>query len=220
MPFLMTPRHAAALALVGWYVLTPPFSWAQNHTGALKTFTAPDGAFSFRYWDHLIRCKWVPEVWAPGVCSGYVPTCDELADTAGKHQTSIACFAYPKNKFTDTPAFEAATFSVEVVDEHATARSCLAGPEEEGLDVDKQGTTRIQGVSFTVFEFGDGASNQSTEVYLYRTFHKGKCYQLGINRASANPIVFDPPVTDLSDADEREVNGTLKQALKSFRFLK
>lgn len=214
----MKPRYAAALALVGWYVLSPSLSPAQSHTD-LKTFTAPDGSFSFRYWDHLIRCKWVPEAWVPDGCSGYVPTCDGLADP-GHGQTSIACFAYPKNKFTDTPAFEAATFSVEVVDEHTTAKSCLAGPEGGGLDVDKRGTTRIHGVSFEVFEFGAGASNQGTDVEAYRTFHKGKCYQLGINRASANPTVFDPPVRDLSEADEREVNGTLEQARKSFRFLK
>jgi hypothetical protein len=194
--------------------------WAQSDPEPLRTFTAPDAAFSFRYWDHLIRCKKIPEVWAPDECSAYHPTCDDLADLTGKRQTSIACFAYPKNKFTDTKAFEAATFSVEVVDEHATAKSCLAGPEAEGLDVDKHGTTRIQGVSFAAFEFGEGGMNQGVDVELYRTFHNGKCYQLGINRASANATVFDPPERDLTDADEREVNGTLKQALKSFRFLK
>ena len=56
---------------------------------------------------------------------------------------------------------EAATFSVEVVDEHTTAGSCLAGPdlkgpEGGGLDVDKHGTTRIQEVPFAAFEFGEG----------------------------------------------------------------
>ena len=219
----MKPRHAAALALVGWYLLSPSLSAAQTHTD-LKTFTAPDGSFSFRYWDHLIRCKSVPEARDPDVCSGYVPACDDLADPFHQ-QTSIACFAYPKNKFTDTPAFEAATFSVEVVDEHATAKSCLAGPnlkdpEGGGLDVDKRGTTIINGVSFAVFEFGAGAMNQGTDVEAYRTFHKGKCYQLGIDRASANTTDFDPPVRDLSEADEREVNGTLEQVRKSFRFLK
>jgi hypothetical protein len=217
MPFLMTPRHAAMLALVGWYVLSPPRSWAQNHTEALKTFTAPDGAFNVRYWDQLVRCK--PNGEPANICSAYHAVCDGLL-VGEQYGVAVACFAYPRNKFTNTPAFEAATFSVEVLDAHATAKICLAGPEEEGLDVDKHGTTRIHGVSFAAFEFGEGGMNQGVDVELYRTFHNGKCYQLGINRAGADPTVFDPPVRDLSDADEREVNGTLKQALKSFQFLK
>ena len=119
-----------------------------------------------------------------------------------------------------------ATFSVEVVDEHTTAKSCLAGPDLKdpqgfGLDVDKRGTTRINGVSFAVFEFGAGAMNQGTDVVAYRTFHKGKCYQLGVNFATANnPEDFDPPIRALTDKDENQINGPLEEARKSFRFLK
>jgi hypothetical protein len=65
-----------------------------------------------------------------------------------------------------------------------------------------------------------GAMNQFLETHAYRTFHKGKCYQLGINVATANPKVYEPPARDLTAADWREVNGTLEQALKSFRSLK
>ncbi len=198
-------------------------SWAQSHTEDLKTFTAPDGAFSFNYSDQLIRCVKDPRgsyVWSPAEnCNAHAPVCDDTAHWASAGQTSIACFAYPKNKFTDTPAFEAATFSVEVVDDRKTAKSCLAGPE--GVeDVDKHGIAKIDGVSFSVFEIGEGGMNQSTEGDVYRTFHDGKCYQLGINRGTAQADVFDPPVRELSDADWHEVNGTLEQARKSFRFLK
>jgi hypothetical protein len=62
--------------------------------------------------------------------------------------------------------------------------------------------------------------NQSTVGDVYRTFHKGKCYQLGVNVATANVDTDDPPQRELTDADLREVNGTLEQARKSFRFLK
>jgi len=155
----MKHRTQPRLALVVWYLMVPPLAWAHSHTEALKTFIAPEGAFSFRYWDHLIRCKWIPEAWAPDGCSAYHPTCDDPADP-GHCQTSIACFAYPKNKFSGT-TLEAAAFSAEVIDEHTTAESCLAGPdlkgpEGGGLDVDKHGTTRIHGVSFAAFEFGPG----------------------------------------------------------------
>jgi len=161
--------------------------------------------------DEVLRNhNWTP----PEICSAYHPTCDGLADP-GRGQTSIACFAYPKNRFTDTKAFESATFSVEVVDEHTTAKSCLAGPEFEGLD--KHGTTTIHGVSFAGFEFGEGGMNQGVDVKLYRTFHNGRCYQLGIDEANAAAEVFDPPA---KEPDWGEVDSALEQARKSFRFLK
>jgi hypothetical protein len=214
----MNPPHAAVLALVSCYLMVPPLSWAQTHTEPLKTFTAPDGAFSFRYSNQLIRCERDPRnnpLWDPPQnCNAYHPTCDDLADLTGKGQTSIACFAYPRNEHTDTKAFEAATFSVEVVDDHTTAKSCLAGP---GLEVDKHGTTTIHGVSYAFFEFGEGGMNQGVYVELYRTFHNGKCYQLGVDEAAAAAEVFDPPA---QQPDWREVEGTLGQARKSFRFLK
>ena len=141
-----------------------------------------------------------------------------LAHLASPGQTSIACFAYPRNKFTNTLAFEAATFSVELIDDRATAKSCLAGPDVE--DADEQGSTRIHGVSFAVFEFGEGGMNQAVEVHVYRTFHKGKCYQLGVNLATASVETDDPPQRELTDNDLNEINGTLERARNSFRFLK
>jgi hypothetical protein len=212
----MNPRHAAALALVGLYVLTPPLSWAQSRTEELKTFTAPDGAFSFRYWNQLIRCEKDPrgtDLWSPDEnCNAYVPVCD---GTVWQHQTHVACFGYPRNKITNTQAFEAATFSVEVVDESTTEKNCLSGPPK----ADKHGAAIIRGVSFKVFDVGDAGTGQSTDGDVYRTFHSGKCYQLGVNRATTT-TVFDPPARALTDADWHKVDGTLEQARKSFQFLK
>lgn len=126
----MLAKRAAELLVAFCWIAGTSTSWAQSHTEALKTFTAPSGAFSFNYSNQLIRCAKNPRgenIWDPAEnCSADHPTCD---DDAGQRQTSIACFAYPRNKFTNTRAFEAATFSVEVVDDRTTAESCLAGPE-------------------------------------------------------------------------------------------
>jgi hypothetical protein len=171
----VNPRYAAALALVGWYLLNPPFSWAQSHT---KIFTDPDGAFSFSYSHQIIRCEKNPQgEWSwnpPRTCSAYIPVCDQLIGTQ-QRQTSIACFAYLQNKFTNTPAFEAATFSVEIVDHNATRKSCLTEISE--ADEEQVGTTTINGISFTMFEIRTGAMNQFLDAHAYRTFHKGKCYR-------------------------------------------
>jgi hypothetical protein len=194
-------------------------SWAQSHAEALKTFTAPGGAFSFRYSDQLIHCEQEKQKdgsydWNPETCSAYIPVCDDTASA-----TSIVCFAYPRNRFTNTQAFEAATFSVEVVHDRTTAKSCLAGPEAVQR-VDKHGTAIVHGVSFKVFGVGDSGTGQGTEGDVYRTFHGGKCYQLGVNVATSDVATDDPPQRELTDADLHEINGTLEQARKSFRFLK
>ena len=214
----MTPRHAAALALVGWYVLTSPLSWAQSHTGALKTFTAPDGAFTFCYSDPLIHCEKNQQGdWTPDICFGYV--CDDVVQKAEGDLKSVGCFAYPRDKFTNTPAFQGATFSVEVVDGSATEKGCPAAKIPDVFD-ERVGTTTIHGVSFEVLSYSTVGAGSGIDGRIYRAFHRGKCYQLGISRGYTNVVDFDPPVRELNEADDREVDSRLDQALKSFRFLK
>jgi len=218
----MKPRHAAALVLVIAPLLAPP-SFAQSDT---KTFTAPDGSFSFRYWTGLVQCKPPKdggEVWEPhDVCSAYNPVCDqEIVGSAGdspwNELHAVACFAYPKNEFTNTPVFEAATFSVEVLGINKTVKSCLT-PDNAGLQ--HTGTTTINGIVFTTFDFYSTGMNQGIAGTVYRSFHKGKCYQLGTNQATANKEIFDPSVRDFTDRDSDQVGTKLDQPLKSFRFLK
>ena len=209
----MKTRHLAALILLGLCLLPSSISRAQSVT---RTFTAPDGSFSFRYWNQLVQCKPPQEgnVWEPAdVCAAYIPVCDGLLDGHG-----IACFAYPRNKFTNTPAFEAATFSVETLDSRKTEKTCVVGEPVAGDE--KTGTIAINGVGFTFSDFGDGGMNQGTTGRAYRTFHGGKCYQLGTNFATSNAEVYDPPIRSLTERDINEVNSKLEQALKSFRFLK
>lgn len=208
-----------ALALVGWYLLASLPSSAQ---GVTKTFTAPNGAFSFNYWEGLIHCErknqgvgdWYR---VDEMCGSYQGVCDDLIGSE-ELQISIACFAYPRNQFTNTQAFEAATFSIETLDDRKTEKTCLVTEPVEGDE--KTGTIRINGSVFTFSDFGAGGGNSGTVGRVYRTFHGGKCYQLGINEGTAQSQVFDPPASPLSDSDEKEINGRLEQALKSFKFLK
>lgn len=186
---------------------------------ALKTFVSPDHNFQFNYSDILMVCQkqgaGENSTWVPAKnCAAYHPVCD--AETPESYN-AIACLAYPKNKFTDTDAFEAATFSVEILS-GSTAESCRAKPAD-GL-FEARDPILIHGVSFAAFEFGEGGMNQAVSGTMYRTFHAGKCYQLGINVATANADVFDPPAREMSKSDWNEVNGRLEQARDSFEFLK
>jgi hypothetical protein len=197
--------------------------WAQHPTDSLKTFTAPDGAFSLRYSSQLIQCQQKQQgtgdgyFWIPSEnCAAYHPVCD---GETGEDYTAIACFAYPRNKFTNTDAFEAATFSVEIIDHVANEKDCLAGPPDGSFQPSDRAVT-IHGVRFTVFEFGDAGMNQSVGGKMYRTFHQGKCYQLGVNVATASAQTFDPPARELTKEDWHEVQGRLEQVRDSFQFLK
>lgn len=61
--------------------------------------------------------------------------------------------------------------------------------------------------------------NQSVEGHAYRTFRNGKCYQLGVYFATFNDMRdYEPPAPDLTEHAIKEINATLEQALKSFRF--
>jgi len=197
-------------------------SWAQRPREQEKKFTAPDGTFAFRYPNLLIQCElkkqgsgdgyfWTP----PENCAAYHPVCD--GDT-GEDSTAIACFAYPRNRYTDSAAFEAATFSVETVDRVLTKKGCLSGPADQ-IFVPRSPVT-IHGVSFAVFDFGEGGMSQSVGGSIYRTFHQGKCYQMGINVATASAQAFDPPAREITKRDWHKINGRLEQARDSFRFLK
>ena len=160
----MKPHHAAALALVGWYVLSSPFSWAQSHSAELKNFTAPDGAFTFSY-SGLIDCERNREAEDDSrFCFAYL--CDDVVDRAEGDLKSIACFAYPRNKLTNTPAYQGATFSVEVVDGNATEKSCPAPKIPDVFD-ERVGSTTIHGVSFEVLSYGTvGAGSGEDGVYI------------------------------------------------------
>jgi hypothetical protein len=199
-------------------------SAAQNappRDGKLQTFTSPDGSFQFEHSDLLIHCEQRAQpggyAWIQNECVAYFPTCDEGIGLDQK-TTIIACFAYPRNKHTNTGAFEAATFSVAGVDSAADEKSCLSPPLDQ-LDR-RVGTTSLGGIDYVAFETGEAGMNQHVSANVYRTLHGTKCYQLTIAAAGANAEVFDPPERKLTKEDWAEVHSKLNQARDTFRFLK
>jgi hypothetical protein len=146
----------SAVVLSGLLVAVPYHSCseAQQAADSLRTFTAPDGTFSFRYSSELTDYSSKPSEAQPDNCMAYFPMCSgEVKDAA-----VIACFAYPRNKYTNTGAFEAATFSVSVSEAEAE-KECR---ELSGEDHRPRKTAEsTQGVSFSVFEGDEGRMNQS-----------------------------------------------------------
>jgi hypothetical protein len=203
-------------------------AWAQGSqipaekqpSGELKTFIDPDRTFQFNYSNALILCEQKPNgseagfYWAPAEsCMAYHPVCDGLTPERYK---ALACLGFLRDEYTRTPAFEAATFSVEIVQEAATAKSCLAKPEYDTFTVREP--IRIGGISFTVFDFAEAEMSQNVSGTLYRAFHRGKCYQFGIDVAQSG--ANDPPFSVMTKQESDRVNHVLEQARDSFRFLR
>ena len=199
---------------------------------SLKTFTSSDGLFRFQYTDLLVNCapRQTPaspqepgasEEPQPGTsisdsCVSQGANCDG----PGSGGRAMACFAYPKERFKDKPAFVAATFYVSEISSAHTEELCLKGSPDWYVIKSETETTTINYITFKAFEIGDNWTSGGQSGPAYRTFHSGKCYELGIQNVFSR-AEYDPgTVKAFTKKDSSEVEGRLRQALNSFVFMK
>jgi len=129
---------------------------------ALKTFTSPEGTFRLVYPELLIGCEQRQQstgdgyYWLTDSCNGYGGVCDDAVQTG---YIALVCLAYPRNKYTDTPAFEATAFSVGVVGLIANEADCLAGSTNWNVE-EKGKAVTIGGVTFHVFRTSTAGMSQ------------------------------------------------------------
>lgn len=211
----MKAVHSLSVVLLSSVLVSmfPAYSQAQKAAESLKTFTAPDGTFSFRHSGELTDCLSKPGQNPPKNCVAYFPMCS--SDAQGI--TVIACLAYPRNKYTNTEEFEAATFSVGIA-KAETEKECIE-PSGDGHQR-QQTAVSAHGVTFRASEGGEGHMSQSHSWRVYNTFHNGKCYHLAVEWAMANPGVFDPPAKEITKEGWADIDRQLEEPRKSFRFLK
>src|SRR5580658_5027212 len=142
----------------------------------LRTFTSPDGIFQFKYSDVLVGCT------SRGNGSGasVAAPCGPICDGPGSEGTTLACFSYPNEKFKDKPAFVGAAFYVSEILSAESEEVCLKGsPNWYVIKADAE-TTTMNHTTFKTFEIGDNWTSHGQAGPAYRTFHNGKCYELGI----------------------------------------
>jgi hypothetical protein len=187
----------------------------------LQIFTSPDGAIQFKHSPALTHCTQRPKKpgenvsWVEAACSSQGDLCDDDA-TSG---TTIACLAYPEDKFKDKPAFVAAVFFVGLVPAATTQKSCLEG-SQVWLVNDAQ-ATKINGVNARLFHTSDAWLSGGESGEIYRVFQNNKCYELGIQEVEASTGGLDPGTfQEYTAHDAAEVHATLQQPLDSFKFLK
>jgi hypothetical protein len=143
---------------------------------------------------------------------------DRMCDDGGGDTKTIACFAYPKDKFQDKPTFIAATFFVAEAPGLKTEQACLQRSPNWMVTGTRKAT--INGVHFGVFEIGDNWTSGGQWGPIYRAFHGGKCYELGLQTAMVRGGYDDEVVKRFTKEDAQDVDGKLKEALHSFEFVK
>jgi hypothetical protein len=194
-------------------------SIALSAQSALQTFTSPDGVFRFKYSPVLIRCTAQPEGqsrwWVPDECNSQDALCGDISDSTA----TIVCFAYPKDKFKNKPTFSAAALFVAEVRAATTKNACLEG--SQNWLVEGSQMTRISSVDAKLFRISDNWTSGGQMGEIYRLFHDGMCYEVGIQQAHTNSGAYDPgTIQEFTKRDQAQVDRSLRQALHSFVFLK
>ncbi len=188
----------------------------QRPSAHSQVFRSADDAFQFSYRNDFKVCTAgkIKEC-----IDSYIPACEDDA---------IVCVVYPAKRFGDT-SFGAAAFQVREIhteQEQMTADVCVtpyppSGSEYPEFQISaKNPAERIGGILFVHGARDEAAMSHSSSVDVYRTFHRKRCYELSVGQSGTNPDVFDPPKKTLTDEQLKDVDESLTQILRSFRFLK
>jgi hypothetical protein len=192
----------------------------QRRDAKLRTWSSPGAIFQIEYPQNLVRCEHLdaenPDVWSPeATCIASIPVCDSSAHAGNV----LACLAYPPSEFHGSE-FQAAAFAVSRIDSFHVESDCL---QRWGTpSVSDVHAEQIRGEKFQAAKVEEAQGNYVAEHFVYRTFHKGGCYELDINVSTALDAAFaaeDRP-KKLAAAEREKIKGALTQALEGFRFQK
>ena len=214
----MTRSHCIGLLgiiLASFVILTAQETAARK--GIKTGFTSTDGAFHFEYPASLVRCgrnPTQPDRWGPDEsCEAFTPVC---SDFSGQSDGTVTCIAYPAAEMKGMN-FQAAAFSVSEIKGATTEAECLK-VEEPPPHVGSVRKETVNGVIFTVIETDGVATGNLIDGYVYRSFHRNRCYELDVRIAFSNPAYADPGT--MKNFDLEMVHHRLKRVLETFKFVK
>jgi hypothetical protein len=186
---------------------------------APQTSIRKDGVLQFKYPSILVRCteKQTQEGW-------WIPDEDcnsqgQICNDAESSTVTIACFAYPKERFKNKREFSAAAFFVAEVRAATARESCLKGSEY--WLIAKTEDTTIHSVRMKHFTTSDAWTGGGESGEIYRAFRGTTCYEFGIQWASTSPSSFDPgTIKPFTKRDAAKVSSALRRPIDSFTFVK
>ena len=170
----MNPRHAAALALVGWYLMMLPSSLAADAKSKLTTYTNKAYGFSFRY-----PSDWTLKEGEPVDLSwGYLGQ----VESSMPHGTMVAAVVAPHEP-DDGDNFAPYFLSVSI-DSGLAADACGRFAPNGPYDVPPQPGTppivKLGSISFAQAADDDGGLGHQRYARYYRVFRNRTCYEIEI----------------------------------------
>jgi len=194
------------LLLGSWY------GFGQNPP-SLDLYTSGDNSFSFAYPDtyDLLEGEGLLKR-TQGKHAG-IPVCDML--------TAFACIVYPSDNF-EGSRIEAAAFSVNSIFEGTSEHNCvgfadqLPRPHGEHLAIEP---VLLNGQLFRHASTTTTLAGHSQSAQRYRSFHKGRCYELRIAISLADVVPSPSPAKNVPESKDAErVLHSLERVLSSFVF--
>jgi hypothetical protein len=186
---------------------------------AAQVFTSAAGEFRLTLATPLVRCArdpnastnggtWLPVSWCrPDVCE----------DQALPPDSTMVCIAYNGSEFAGKVAFGAGALFVARVRKAGSETVCLQAESEWSVPSWRKAKIADQpSVRFRTVERWMMHERQSV---IYRVFHAGTCYEIGIQRVHNSTAPYDPGTYKMfTPQDEARVQVRLRDALQSFRF--
>jgi hypothetical protein len=112
--------------------------------------------------------------------------------------------------------FAGSAFFVARIEGETTKTDCLKGSSQWLVSSTRK--LRVNKTSFARFEIGDAWAGGAQTDYVYRTFHRGVCYELGITGTERHDGLDSDTTQEFTREDQEEVDRTLDEPLRSFRF--
>jgi hypothetical protein len=199
----------------------PAQSKTQTRT---ETFVSPDDVFQLTYSKELVHCErdirsgehhtsWSPE----DSCMAMFPICD---DEGVQGAVTIACFAYPRDEMKADLTFEGAAFFAGEVKGAITEKVCLARAPNWTPGLESK-IVKINGIKFMDFSVAGVSGGSGIGGDLYRTFHSGKCYQLGrLYAGMTDRTMNDGTSLEIMERQWKHMDGLFDQIQNSFKFLR
>ncbi len=197
----MTIRHTAALALVGWYLVSLASVMAQGSSSAtsaeskLSTYTNRTHGFSFQYpsdWTlkegERIKLSW-----------GYLGP----VEPALPHGTKVAAIEIPYS-----PDFVSVSVDTTLTDNECN-RSAFASLEEAQSEPGKFPTVTVGENQFTEAIENSGGLNHQAFAQYYHVFRNRTCYEFELGVVGS---------VDMTEGKKNEEFRVLKAILATVKF--
>lgn len=178
-----------------------------------RKYVSPDRVFQFSY-PPVFVLHAEPDKFHGWLCSSF-----------------IVCLEYPREQLYDGydlgPVEFWVTNPIQLLDVRSSAHPITTEPDcvKFRTYAEPVSTTMINGVKFATLSRSGVAAGTTSDIQLFRTFHAGKCYELGssLSIAAGGYTKEDYEVGRIKHftlADQKDLRAVLDGIVRTFRFLK